>query len=418
MDYSQVASNILLGFQAARLDVLANRTRSILSISGVTIGVITLVCSVGIVSGIFKAWRGYIEETGGLQRISVGIANINAQRRQPERIDINEVAKLEKNLGDVAVVSPVLYLWHAKLTHRKSAHSLDMMGVDRGYFDIFRFEVENGRLLSQWDNRQASNVIVIGYEAKLRLFGEKSNPVGQMIMVNDVPFTVVGVLKRYSYWSSTTMFGDDGTELPLKNRFCFVPLATAQNLWRPEIDVVEISVRQVDELLAIKQRVQTMFRVWRNGQDDITVDSREAELEKWERLETAAKMTVGMLAVLSLAVGGIGIFNVMIASLNERVREVGVRRALGASRVDIVMQFLIEAVTLSLLGSIVGVLLSLVILPALKLILPAQIPGHPVVIFSALIAAVCFGLVAGVIAGISPALKAGRLDPALALRCD
>jgi putative ABC transport system permease protein len=282
--------------------------------------------------------------------------------------------------------------------------------VENDIFEINRYEVARGRRFSDLDQRDVASVIIIGSKVFEDLFDPQDDPVGQYINVNGRPFLVVGLLRHYE------LFYGSYNAMERKNSIAFIPVSTMavklQNTVR--LTWLNHKIEDVDRIDEAVDAVQNLYYHRHRGVLDFRVDTQQQQLSSYNQMKTAFVLGGAAIAGVSLLVSGIGIMNLMLASINERVREIGVRKAVGASPFNIFSQFLAEAVTLSLLGGVIGIGVAVGVIKGLQAVVP---PGsQPLLVGSAFIVGFVFSVTAGVLAGIYPAIQASRLDPIEALR--
>jgi putative ABC transport system permease protein len=266
-------------------------------------------------------------------------------------------------------------------------------------------EIESGRFITRYDVDHARSVCVIGADIVSLLFPH-IDPIGKTLMVNDHPFEVVGVGAAQG-----TVFGQS------RDTWVMIPISVHQKIWGSR-RTITIQAKAIDEtrLEAAQDQARQILRARRHlnykDKDDFTIATNENFLQIWANISQAFfAVTVGI-ASISLVVGGIVVMNIMLVSVTERTREIGIRKALGARRHDILVQFLVESATLALVGGIIGILLGLSIAFAVSMItpLPASVKWW----------AIALGLMVstsvGLFFGIYPATKAANLDPIVALR--
>jgi putative ABC transport system permease protein len=274
--------------------------------------------------------------------------------------------------------------------------------------------VARGRFLTPEDERTAARVALLGVEAARRLFGE-ADPVGQLIRIRDVPFRVIGILSR----KGGTSFGND-------DEVILIPLsAMHQYLYsvrgrggEPGLSLIVLVARSPDRIRAAQEQATAVLRE-RHGirfreDEDFTVVSQEEILSLFGNLTLILTAFLSAIAGISLLVGGIGIMNITLVSVRERTREIGLRKAVGARRRDILLQFLIETVLLALIGGFLGVLLGIGV--AFLISTLAGGAFRAIVTPEAILLAVGISSAVGLAAGLYPAWRAARLDPIVALR--
>jgi ABC-type antimicrobial peptide transport system permease subunit len=287
----------------------------------------------------------------------------------------------------------------------------NVRGVLPATFAMDRFDVQMGRTLGDLDNELQTQVVVLGSAIVDQLFPRGTDALDRVVTINGQPFTVVGVLREYHA-------GMGGGGFSSKNSAVFIPLTTLQTLFRLDenVDVLNVKVADVAHIPIALQQIANVLTHTHRGIQDIRFETREDLLQRFEETRRSYVVSLGGVAVIGLIVGGIGIMNVMLASINERVREIGVRRALGAKRTDILVQILGESVTLAGAGGLLGMVASVGLI---KLLQQIVVEGNrPELSPAALVIGVVFSGLVGIVAGLYPAIRASRLSPVEALRSD
>ena len=290
--------------------------------------------------------------------------------------------------------------------------STGILGVTNEFFEAREWPVVNGRDFTGEEASRGGQVILLGQTVARQLFGEE-NPVGQQIRVRNVPFDVIGVMDK----KGQTVFGTDQDDV------VFVPLITARQrvvganrAKTRSVNQITVKVREGENMSAVEAEIKALVRQRHRLQEDAEDDFMIRNLAEISATREQSARTLAMLlaavAGVSLIVGGIGIMNIMLVSVTERTREIGVRMAVGARPGDILRQFLIEATTLALTGGAIGIALGLGVAKAV-----ADTAGWPLLIQpEVIVLAVAFSGLVGVASGLYPAVRASRLDPVEALR--
>ena len=407
---------LFMGVASGCREVLAHKLRSFLTLFGIVLGAAALVGMLGVVKGMLRGWETMIYETGGIERI--GVTSGPPPESQRERAPLspgrtmNDVDAIRMAVPLAQRVTAEVYIPNgARLYYQGRATGQIVRGVLPATFIMDRFEVAQGRLLGELDLELQTQVVVLGASVAQRLFARGIDPLGRVITINGQPFTVVGVLKDYSP-------GPGGGRVSSKNLAVFIPLTTTQTLFRVDehVDVLSVQLADVADMPHAIEQIKNVLTHTHRGIQDVRLETREDLLQQFEKTRDSYVYSLGGVAAIGLIVGGIGIMNVMLASISERVREIGVRRALGAKRMDILVQILAESLTLAVAGGLLGMVASIGLIKVLQKL--AMESNRPELSPAALFIGVLFSGIVGVVAGLYPAIRASRLSPVEALRTD
>ena len=406
---------LFASMKVALRSLRAHRLRSALTTLGIIIGVAALVMMVAVGSGARERIAAQIRSLGAnLISINPGSAVMNSVRLgsgAAPRLSEDDALAIELEIPGVVVVAPLLYT-KAQFTVGASNWAGNIRGVTPNYFTAREWGVMAGREMTPEDTSSAGKVVVLGATMREKLFGE-ADAVGASVRIRDVPFTVIGLLDR----KGQSVWGDDQDDVAL------VPLTTARRQFvgisraSPRL-VHNISVKFADgasvedTMAAIRDLLRQRHRLQAGLEETFIVSNLTEAADVEQTAARVLSLLLAAVASVSLVVGGIGIMNIMLVTVTERTREIGLRLAVGARQRDILAQFLIEAVTLALLGAGLGVLAGIGGSMAV-----ATIAGWPVVIDpGAVLLAVAFAATVGVFFGFYPARKAARMNPIVALR--
>ena len=375
--------------------ILSNKMRSFLTVLGVIIGVVAVVVLSSLGEGAMDSVTGQIEDLGA------NLMQVTIKTDRYTGIDLDNLASLADG-ETISAVSPVL---SQSVTAKSTLDTYDctLEGVGASYFYIRQLEVEQGVTVGELDNDLRLPVCVIGVKVADRLFGTR-DVLGQSVSVRGYDLRIVGVLEEQG---SSMIISDDEKII--------IPFTLAQRMFgSTSITSFYASGASEDVMDQAEQRLRRFVsaRV-SDPDDDFSLTSQSAVLDMMDEVTATLTTLITGIAGIALLVGGIGIMNIMLVSVTERTREIGIRKAIGAPRSAILMQFLIEAIVLSVAGALIGLAVSTALLLALRG--PMGIPTLAVSPGSATLA-LTFAVCIGVLFGIYPANKASKLNPIEALR--
>ena len=402
--------------------VRSHKFRSFLTVLGIVIGVMTAIVIASLLTGLRQNIVAMIEEYGTNNiyafHLSTGprVSEDRSERlRKPLTVADAETIRAQSSaVDDVAIVAPnVGYSggpFDDNVTYEGHNYRWgNTQGVSANYADLSNIALKEGRFISELDDQQRANVMVIGVNGADALFpGQQSNIVGTQVRMGGYNFEIIGVLEK----RKAGFFGENE-----EDNAVFIPLRTAQKVAPARgylLFVIRAHSGQVNEALTQSEEILRRRRnVKFEAPNNFDIKTADKFIEQFDSITAMVGLIAIAISSLGLLVGGIGVMNIMLVSVTERTKEIGVRKALGARRKDIVRQFLFEAMTLTFLGGILGVGLAVGISRLIMLLipsLPASIPTWAVM--SGLIVSVGVGLIFGV----WPARKASRLDPIECLR--
>lgn len=402
--------NIRIAFAALR----ANTVRSFLTMLGVIIGVFSIIALLGIGKGVKQDVTGQITELGSnliivlpgqVQTESGGFnptASVGASTLTERDL------QLLKTLPDIMVATPLSLLAGLPTVSERTAPSTLSLAVETGYFEILSSaDLVAGRLISDEDLQEKRAVMVLDTGPRQALFPDRTPEeiLGERVNFNGQPYEVIGVVASPE---SQSVFGGTGITNAL-----FVPYTTAKQLVEnTQIFRIALKADPNQDVKQVATAVETAVRELHGDVKDFTVFTQEDLLGIIDTILGILTTAIVGIGSISLIVGGIGIMNIMLVSVTERTREIGLRKAVGASNGNILLQFLTEAITLSLLGGALGVAIA----AFLSIPLKSQVGLALVVDLNSILTAVGFSVGVGVLFGVAPAVRASRLNPIEALR--
>lgn len=396
-------------FKAALTALRRNKTRSLLTALGIIIGVAAVIAAFAVGAGANKSIDDQISSFGS-NFIIVFPDRMAQQTTGTMRYLTDEDAyAIEREVSGVEAVAPIINT-SAQVVYGNANWSSSVVGSTSSYMTVQDWVIARGRGINESDVRQATKVAVIGQTIVDKLF-ENEDPIGKSIRIRKVPFVVVGIFEP----KGQSAMGNDQDE------FIMVPLTAAQRRlvrWSTPGRVGNIFIKglSMNALEYVQSQTEALLRERhriRPGEpDDFQVRNVTQMLEARRQTTTIMSMLLGSIAFISLVVGGIGIMNIMLVSVTERTREIGIRMAVGAKAMDIRLQFLIEAVVLSMIGGLLGIVLGVVVGYSLSSLTTAP----PIFTVSSIMLAFLFSAMVGVGFGYYPAWKASLLNPIDALK--
>ena len=459
--------NLLVVVQIGIREVAAHKFRSVLSMLGIVLGVSSLIATMALTRGMEEGTRTFMQQLGGLELVTIDentpsslkmdFANLSPGLTLRDAQVIRESASLISHVSpEIAINSLVSSFGQSGTRERRM-----IRGIYPDHFVIRMHQIGAGRFLSDLDVQRGARCVVLGNTVATQLWPEASieSLIGKTVLIGTSPFEVVGVLDFYQSEEQGRIRRSGKTSMRwrwdpfrIKNETVLIPFTTLFHEFRSgvvsdekpnsnkgndsaeskkssatqessktnesidsiELDALIVRVRDLEYFRSALDQLRKLLDITHRGVDDFDFETREDWFDRVESSVRAARLSGGLISAISLIVGGIGIMNIMLASISERVREIGIRMAVGARPRDIFLQIITEGMFISLIGAFLGIGASLGLIEILKLISPTE--NVPLLSWDGVLFSVVFALLAGLLSGIYPGLKAARLDPISALR--
>jgi putative ABC transport system permease protein len=404
--------NLLMIIRVAFRALVRNKMRAVLTMLGIIIGVSAVIAMVSIGQGAQASVQAQIESIGtNLLFVSAGAQNVGGVRSGTgdsgtNSLTIEDLEAIRREVPSVAMVTPTVNA-RSQLVAANMNWNTQVQGVSEEYPSVRKWTVQSGEFFGETEVRTAARVIVIGQTIADSLF-PGADAVGQTLRVANSPFRVIGVMAR----KGQDQQGRDQDDT------AFVPYTTVQKkiLGSPRLQVAYVSAISQDATYTAQQQITDLLRqrhkLVAGDANDFTVRNMSDIAEAANETNNTMTLLLACIAGVSLLVGGIGIMNIMLVSVTERTREIGIRMAIGARSSAVRTQFLIESIVLSLTGGFLGIVLGLVA----SFVIPVMLGWPTLVSTMAILGSVVFSVAVGVFFGYYPARKAAALDPIEALR--
>jgi putative ABC transport system permease protein len=402
--FGRISSSIPSAFEALK----ANKSRSVLTTLGIVIGVVAVIVIVGLGQGSTAQVTSQLSNLGTnvltIMPGSTASSGIRGGAGTQTTLKLEDSQAIEAQIQGVSAISATVS-GSAQIIAGNQNWQTRITGVEPGYQQVQNWQVASGAFFTELDNEGARNVALIGQTVATNLF-PNGDGLGQQIRIRNVPFTVVGILAP----KGSGMGGDQDDTVLIPLRAAQVRLFGSTN-----VNSILIQASSSGEMIQMTNEITALLRARHKitgATNDFTIRNNSDLLSTVSSVSQTMTYLLGGVAAVSLVVGGIGIMNIMLVSVTERTREIGIRMSIGARGSDILAQFLTEAVVLSMIGGLVGVALGVGIIFAIPKLsgLAAVVP------MSAIALSVGFAALVGIAFGVYPARKAAQLDPIQALR--
>ncbi len=401
--------------------VRANKFRSALTILGIVVGVMTAIVVASILTGMRQSIIATIEDYGTNNiyafHLTTGFDNSDRSERNRKPLtedDANSILAQTTAVDDIALVAPGIGNFGSSFDDNikyegKNYRWANTDGVSPNYAKVVNLVLREGRFISELDNYQRRNVLVIGVDAAEALFPDAQEKIsGKVVRMNGTTWEVIGVLEK----RKAGFFGENE-----EDRKVFLPFRTARKV-APQreylLQIIQAKSGRLNEALEDSESVLRQRRGVKFDQpNDFDIKTASKFVEQFDSITAMVGLVAIAISSLGLLVGGIGVMNIMLVSVTERTKEIGIRKAIGATKRAIVLQFLLEAMTLTFFGGLIGVTLAIGIAQLIILLIPSIPASIPL---WAIISGLTVSIGVGLVFGVFPALRASKLDPIECLR--
>lgn len=450
-------------------EIQAHPLRSLLTLFGILLGVSALVAMSAIIAGNERGLKEGLTAIGGLQKVRIEAQPVPIEQRHlrdfATGVTIQDVRALAAGVPEIQELAPHIRLDIPPVlsANGKSSRTWMTAGCLPQQLELMEHVVGHGRMFNALDNEQARAVCVIGTGIRDELWGKPTDdgeeiiPVDQMIAINGQPFKVIGMFQHYegeqdrkarelaraerlaqrAAGATNTLDGPKRSRgwgggggrrgnfsYWIKNNTVYLPLETMRqqfilgdtNANPNRITVIEAKIRDVEKLDTALTQIRNVLMITHRGIEDFAFRTQEDWADRIQDTMKNARISGGLIAGISLFVGGIGIMNIMLASISERIREIGIRKAVGAAGPDIFIQIIVESVVIAGLGGLSGLAASNAMVWVISQLTPTE--NAPIITWPAMAVAFGFSVLIGIIAGLFPAIKAARMNVIQALRYD
>ncbi len=402
--------NFLESIKMATTTLVANKMRSSLTMLGIIIGNASVIAMIGIGEGAQKFVSNQVNSLGP-NVLFVLPGSPDSQRRPvfpPQNLVLEDAIAIAEQVPSVEQVAPSLN-GSELITYRSNNASASVVGTTPEFLSVRNFDIAKGRFITNLDLKRNEQVVALGSELAQQLFGNE-DPIGQSVRLRNISLQVVGVMQPKG-----SSFGSN------EDMNAFVPLTTMANRiignkspYGTQVTFISIAIDNQDNMAAAQFQIENLLRLRHKviDQDDFTVRNQKDLMNILGSIAGALTILLAATAAISLLVGGIGIMNIMLVSVTERTQEIGLRKAIGATQSDILIQFIIESVILSAAGGLIGTLIGV----GGVLLVGALTPLEAGISTVAIVTAVSISGGIGLFFGVVPAQQAAKLDPIVALR--
>jgi putative ABC transport system permease protein len=399
-------------------DIRSHWSRTLLQLVGIVLGVASVVATFGLIDGGKRQMTEFFDRTGGIRKMFIRNQRDKAPvqtaaERSSKGLTYDDALALQREATTIELVEPTME--RRELVRAPGYEkTLEIAGSTPAYEPMYDFHAAEGRFLTAEDMAQSAKVVVLGSTRREQIFGGRP-AVGRVLNIGGSGYTVVGVMEKKEFFFNSA----NDNALDWMNRLVFIPVTTMVNRMAGDrtgqkVAHINVQTRTADEgeMAKAMDEVGDILKRAHGGVVDFEVINRAQRMQQQQQQGRIYDITFLICGTISLLVGGIVIMNILLASFNERVREVGTRKALGATGLDIMAQFLVESVVVTILGGLLGLGLGVGFTTVISALIQQPVVLTPPIMLLGLL----FSVFVGIFFGFYPAVKAARLNPIQALR--
>lgn len=407
MNLQHIKTTFFVNLKLCVIEMLSNRTRAFITSLGIFLGIASLLVNLAFIRGMDDNMRENMEQIGGLNILTVQQKEPVSRKEKMEfqhspGLSVHEAREIAEKIPSLKEI--LLYKdlsWQRIKGNGKRSHG-KAIAVTPEYLKIFNYSVGLGRFFSDEDFVKKKYVCVIGKRLKERLFGKVANPIGETILIRNIPVTVIGIIKTDQMRN-------------VRSSECLFPFSVYASRFEnamTHLENISFVLKNSNQARQAQVHLINQLKAHHRGVEDFEIEASLDKIKEMENASMGIKIVLWAIGAISLIVGGISIMNIMFATIGDRIREIGIRKTLGAHRYDIFTQFMIEAIFVCFLGGVPGIILGASITFAPENLFP-YIPRLTQFDFSL---AFGFMISSGIISGLFPALKAAGMQPVEALQ--
>lgn len=406
--------NLVESVGAGLRDMSSNKARAAITMVGIVLGVASVVAVLSLMQGGRAQTEAFFEELGGLRELRITNTRTNrvfmtAAERASERLTYRDAHAIRFECPSVSYVDPEISRY-LTVSYKDKSFQMRVLGTTADYVFADDMPVAEGRFITDRDLDTYANVIMMGPTYRDDIFGDEDWR-GKQVQVEGIPFAVVGIMEKKEFYFRGG--GGERNVLEWFNRGHYIPITTMIKRFTvsDQLGGLEIAAKSVDLVPTLMEETRTVLSR-RHGVEDFDIESKSEQVQQQAEQQAFFNIIFWVVAFISLFVGGVVIANIMLSSITERIREIGVQKAIGASSRDIFIEFLVEALVITSVGGAIGLALGYGVVRAMESALIMPMAFSPSILLLAFLTSVAVGIVFGIF----PALRAARLDPVEALR--